>query len=84
MVMNDNHEPNPLEILEKGYRATLREQWGKAWAKRGWKALPRIVIGTLGFTAGYIILYLWDGWQWWKHYFEERSRRDKDEGSGRP
>lgn len=74
---------NPYNILKKGYRATLKEQWSRAWAKRGWRALPRIVIGTLGFTAGYTLLYLWDGWQWWKNYFQglvEKKGMGKSQG----
>lgn len=76
--MTDNNTPSPLEVLQKGYRATLREQWAKARQKYRWSLLPRIVIGTLLFTAGYFMLYLWDGLMWWKNYFEEvLSKRGK-------
>lgn len=58
-------EITPFDVLQKGYRRMLREAWGKAWKEKGWKALPRLVIGTVGFTVGYFFLVLWDGVQGW-------------------
>jgi len=64
-------EPNPFEVLEKGYFATLREQYHKARQKYKWSLLPRLVVGTLLFTAGYLVLVIWDGVMWWRNTIAE-------------